>query len=116
MTSKWAIGVFCIVLAGSFAAPLRADPPVMAPSDDAEVSPTGVFTVPARAAFPLAKKVSMGVSKSLMIQFPFELRDVLVSDPEKLDAVVQTSDRVFLIAKKAGTTNAFFSTLRGSRS
>src|SRR5215831_12435759 len=98
LTFKWAIGAFCIVLVGSFAAPLRADAPQMAASEDAEVSSTGVFTVPARAAFPLAKKVSIGVSKSLMIQFPFELRDVLVSDPEKLDAVVQTSNRVFLIA------------------
>ncbi len=36
------------------------------------------------------------------------LKDVLVSDPDVLDAVVQSSDRVFLIAKKAGQTNAFF--------
>jgi pilus assembly protein CpaC len=115
LTFKWAIGAFCMVLAGSFAAPLRADAPVMAASEDAEVSSTGVFTVPARTAFPLAKKVSIGVSKSLMIQFPFELRDVLVSDPERLDAVVQTSDRVFLIAKKAGTTNAFFFDARGQQ-
>jgi pilus assembly protein CpaC len=115
MTSRWAIGAFCIVLAELFAASVRADAPVMALSDDAEVSSSGVFTVPARATFPLAKKVSIGVSKSLMIQFPLELRDVLVSDPEKLDAVVQTSDRVFLIAKKAGTTNAFFFDAQGQQ-
>ena len=36
------------------------------------------------------------------------MKDVLVSDPGVLDAVVQSSDRVFLIAKKAGQTNAFF--------
>ena len=36
------------------------------------------------------------------------LKDVLVSDPAMLDAVVQSSDRVFLIAKKTGQTNAFF--------
>ena len=36
------------------------------------------------------------------------LKDVLISDPQVLDAVVQSSDRVFLIAKKAGQTNAFF--------
>ena len=38
----------------------------------------------------------------MLVQFPFELKDVLVSDPEKVDAVVQSSNRVFLIAKKAG--------------
>ena len=42
------------------------------------------------------------------MQFPVPLKDVLVSDPAVLDAVVQSSDRVFLIAKKTGQTNAFF--------
>ena len=37
----------------------------------------------------------------MLVQFPFELKDVLVSDPDKVDAVVQSSNRVFLIAKKA---------------
>ncbi len=41
-------------------------------------------------------------------QFPIPLKDVLVSDPQLMDAVVQSSDRVFLIAKKSGQTNAFF--------
>ena len=54
------------------------------------------------ATFPLAKRVSLGPGKSVLVQFPFELKDVLVSDPEKVDAVVQSSNRVFLIAKKAG--------------
>src|SRR6185312_1384299 len=40
--------------------------------------------------------------------FPIPLKDVLVSDPAMLDAGVQSSDRVFLIAKKTGQTNAFF--------
>ena len=49
------------------------------------------------------------------MQFPFELRDVLVSDPEKMDAVVQSSNRVFLIAKKVGQTNAFFFDTHGKQ-
>ena len=49
------------------------------------------------------------------MQFPFELRDVLVSDPEKVDAVVQSSNRVFLIAKKLGQTNAFFFDTKGQQ-
>ena len=31
----------------------------------------------------MTTKVSLGASKSLLVQFPFELRDVLVSDPDK---------------------------------
>jgi pilus assembly protein CpaC len=38
----------------------------------------------------------MGTNKSVLVQFPFELRDVLVSAPDIVDAVVQSSDRVFL--------------------
>jgi pilus assembly protein CpaC len=74
-----------------------------------------VLQVPARGPFPITTKISLGASKSLLVQFPFELRDVLVSDPEKLDAVVQSSNRVFLIAKKVGQTNAFFFDTHGKQ-
>ena len=72
-----------------------------------------VLHVPARGPFPMTTKVALGASKSLLVQFPFELRDVLVSDPERMDAVVQSSNRVFLIAKKVGQTNAFFFDTQG---
>lgn len=67
-----------------------------------------VLRIPANAAFPLSKRVDLGVGRSLVVQFPIPLKDVLVSDPAVLDAVVQSSDRVFLIAKGTGQTNAFF--------
>jgi pilus assembly protein CpaC len=80
-----------------------------------DISQHSVLTVPVRANFPLAKRVSIGVGKSLLVQFPFELKDVLVSDPDKVDAVVQTSNRIFLIAKKLGQTNAFFFDSKGQQ-
>jgi pilus assembly protein CpaC len=80
-----------------------------------EISQHSVLQVPARGNFPLAKRVSVGLGKSLLVQFPFELKDVLVSDPEKVDAVVQASNRVFLIAKKLGQTNAFFFDTKGQQ-
>jgi pilus assembly protein CpaC len=58
---------------------------------------------------------TLGQGKSLLVQFPFELKDVLVADPEKVDAVVQSSNRVFLIAKGAGQTNAFFFDTKGQQ-
>ena len=51
----------------------------------------------------------------MLVQFPFELKDVLVSDPDKVDAVVQASNRVFLIAKRIGQTNAFFFDTKGQQ-
>ncbi|MBX9592136.1 MAG: type II and III secretion system protein family protein [Hyphomonadaceae bacterium] len=74
-----------------------------------------VLQVPARGPFPMTSRVLLGTSKSLLVQFPFELRDVLVSDPEKMDAVVQSSNRVFLIAKRVGQTNAFFFDTHGKQ-
>ncbi|MGE3064047.1 MAG: type II and III secretion system protein family protein [Hyphomicrobiaceae bacterium] len=62
---------------------------------------------------PETVSVTMGVGKSKLVTFQTELRDVLVSDPEKVDAVVQSSNRVFLIAKKSGQTNAFFFDVNG---
>ncbi|MDX2204352.1 MAG: type II and III secretion system protein family protein [Hyphomicrobiaceae bacterium] len=83
--------------------------------DFEDLSQHSVLKVPANAAYPLAKRVAIGLSKSILIQFPFELKDVLVADPEKVDAVVQASNRVFLIAKKLGQTNAFFFDTKGQQ-
>ena len=73
-----------------------------------QVGRDSVLRIPANAAFPLSKRIDLGVGRSIVVQFPVPLKDVLVSDPGVLDAVVQSSDRVFLIAKKTGQTNAFF--------
>ncbi|MBV1696369.1 MAG: type II and III secretion system protein family protein [Hyphomicrobiales bacterium] len=81
-----------------------------------EISADGsVMVIPARAAFPLSRKITMGVGRSTMVQFPVELRDVMIGDPSKVDAIVQSSDRVFLLAKAAGTTNAFFFDANGNQ-
>ena len=71
-------------------------------------SQDSILRIPANAAFPLSKRLDLGVGRSIVVQFPIPLKDVLVSDPRVLDAVVQSSDRVFLIAKGTGQTNAFF--------
>jgi pilus assembly protein CpaC len=80
-----------------------------------DVSQHSVLQIPARGNFPLAKRVSIGLGKSVLVQFPFELKDVLVSAPDKVDAVVQASNRVFLIAKGLGQTNAFFFDTKGQQ-
>jgi pilus assembly protein CpaC len=84
------------------AADMRAAPA------EAGVSRDSVLRIPANAAFPLTKRIGLGSGRSIVVQFPVPLKDVLVADPQLMDAVVQSSDRVFLIAKKAGQTNAFF--------
>ncbi len=81
-----------------------------------EAAPDGsVMQIPARSNFPISRKITLGVGRSMMMQFPMELRDVMVADPTKVDAIVQTSDRVFLVARGAGSTNAFFFDAQGNQ-
>jgi pilus assembly protein CpaC len=73
-----------------------------------EQANSSVLVIAPNSKFPLTKQISIGSGKSLMVQFPTALKDVLVADPSRVDAVVQSSSQVFLIAKTPGATNAFF--------
>src|SRR4249919_1410115 len=93
-------------------AALAQDPSV---ERNGDVLQQSVLRIPANGNFPISKRATLGRGKSLLVQFPFELKDVLVSDPEKVDAVVQSSNRVFLIGKGQGETNAFFFDTKGQQ-
>ncbi len=64
---------------------------------------------------PQTRKVTIGVNKSMLVELSHELRDVVVSSPDIMDAVVQSSNRVYLIGKKLGHSNAFFFDSTGKR-
>jgi pilus assembly protein CpaC len=107
-TPTWVRACMAAVLIVSSIAPVHAQRAGMQGGSQLRVSQDSVLRIPANAAFPLSQRVDMGVGRSIVVQFPVPLKDVLVADPSLMDAVVQTSDRVFLIAKKSGQTNAFF--------
>lgn len=107
--------VLLLAAIGIAAVPIAAVSADRLPARTGDGVHNSVLQVPARGPFPMTTKLSLGASKSVLVQFPFELRDVLVSDPEKMDAVVQSSNRVFLIAKKVGQTNAFFFDTQGKQ-
>ena len=65
--------------------------------------------------FPQSRGIRLGRNKSVLIELPVELRDVVVSDPAIMDAVVQSSNRVYLIGKAIGQSNAFFFDSYGQR-
>ena len=64
--------------------------------------------VPAGGPYPVTRKVTIGLDKSMLVESPIDLQNVLVSNPDVLDAVVQTSRQVYLLAKRVGEANAFF--------
>jgi len=54
------------------------------------------------------RSVVLGLNKAAVVELPVSARDVLVSDPAIVDAVVRTPKRIYLIGLKVGQTNAFF--------
>lgn len=52
--------------------------------------------------------VRIGLNKSIVVRLPANAHDVLIGNPEIVEAVVRTQRTAYLFAKKAGQTNAFF--------
>lgn len=52
--------------------------------------------------------IPLGVGKSVVIDLPRDVRDVLVTDPTIANAVVRTTRRAYVIGVKVGQTNIFF--------
>ena len=54
------------------------------------------------------QRLVLSLDKAAVVQLDQDARDVLVSNPDLVDAVVRTPRRIFLLANKIGQTNAFF--------
>ena len=52
--------------------------------------------------------VRIGLNKSIIVRLPVAARDVLVSGPKKVDAVVRSARTVYLMGLEVGQTNVFF--------
>jgi pilus assembly protein CpaC len=55
----------------------------------------------------------LGVGKSVVIDLPEDIKDVLVADPAVANAVVRTARRVYMIGVKEGQTNIYFFDAQG---
>lgn len=62
-----------------------------------------------------SRTVILGLNKAAVVELPVSARDVLVSDPSIVDAVVRTPKRIYLIGLKVGQTNAFFFNEKGQQ-
>jgi pilus assembly protein CpaC len=58
-----------------------------------------------KAASAQGRHISLGLNKSIVIETPRAVRDVLVSNPAIADAVVRNERRVYLIGMKVGQAN-----------
>ena len=52
--------------------------------------------------------VPLGVGKSVVIDLPRDIKDVLVADPKIANAVIRSARRAYIIGAAVGQTNVFF--------
>src|SRR5258706_13864807 len=93
-------------------------------------APSAVFAAPARPVLDEAnarvmtisthggsahQRLTLPLDKAAVVQLDADARDVLVSNPDMVDAVVRTPRRIFLLANKVGQTNAFFFDSQGKQ-
>ncbi len=55
-----------------------------------------------------SKSIDIAFGKSTVVELPTSMMDVIVSNPDVVEAIVHTSNRVVLIGKQSGQTNAYF--------
>lgn len=115
MKTTKAFGATLAALAGLAAIFSGAVPAGVARAgDDAKVergtisAHQSMLKLPENTIFPIRRAARVGLGKSVLIEFPRDVRDVMVSNPQVMDAVVLSSNRVFLLARRIGEANAFF--------
>jgi pilus assembly protein CpaC len=95
-----------LIRAASFAALVASTslvPPAPVDAADARVPVVQVAASEATSRF-----IALGIGKSVVIELPEDIKDVLVADPKIANAVIRTSRRVYMIGVTVGQTNIFF--------
>ena len=83
--------------------------PVLTPvvaSDYRAPTPPGMAVAPTGAMN--ARFLPLGVGKSVVIDLPREVKDVLVGDPKIANAVIRSAQRAYIIGATVGQTNIVF--------
>ncbi len=62
-----------------------------------------------------SQPMTLGISKSVVVDLPRDVKDVLVADPKIANAVVRSSRRVFIIGSTVGQTNVYFFDAEGKQ-
>ena len=77
-----------------------------APAADPRMPVTPVIQVAASEAD--SQFIPLGIGKSVVIDMPRDIKDVLVADPKIANAVVRSSRRAYIIGVERGQTNIYF--------
>ncbi len=69
---------------------------------------TGIRASLAAGEMASARAVTVGLNKSVLIDVPGDIREVVISDPNVVDAVIRSMRRVHLLGRKIGQASASF--------
>jgi pilus assembly protein CpaC len=75
----------------------------MLPTLAAEYGTGPLMVVEAKSRF-----LPLGIGKSVVVDFPSDIKDVLVADPKIANAVVRSARRAYVIGEAVGQTNVVF--------
>src|SRR4051794_4840392 len=79
--------------------------PVLTPAVAADYRPVAPVAADGQMN---ARFLSLGIGKSLVIDLPRDIKDVLVADPKIANAVVRSAQRAYIIGAAVGQTNIVF--------
>jgi pilus assembly protein CpaC len=100
---------------GAMLAALLATAAVTSPAPLRAADSAGVQVIQVAASEATSRFIPLGIGKSVAIDLPADIKDVLVADPTVANAVVRTSRRVYMIGVKIGQTNIFFFDANGKQ-
>jgi pilus assembly protein CpaC len=103
MTSIRAAMLLALIMAFGLAAPLApaAEPPDLARG----IRESVINVVSSEAA---SQFIPLGVGKSVVIDLPRDIKDVLVADPKIANAVIRSTRRAYIIGSTVGQTSVFY--------
>jgi pilus assembly protein CpaC len=87
----------------------------LAPSAPVGAADAHVPVIQVAASEATSRFIPLGVGKSVAIDLPADIKDVLVADPKIANAVIRSSRRVYMIGVAVGQTNIFFFDAHGKQ-
>lgn len=101
------MGTRTLIRSAAFAALVfGAGPAPIHPAIAADSAHVPIIQVAASEA--TSRFIPLGIGKSVAIDLPVDIKDVLVADPKISNAVIRSSRRVYIIGVAVGQTNIFF--------
>jgi pilus assembly protein CpaC len=86
-----------------------------APSTPGIAADAHVPVIQVAASEATSRFIPLGIGKSVAIDLPTDIKDVLVADPKVANAVIRSSRRVYMIGVTVGQTNIFFFDANGKQ-